>query len=465
MTVIEEVSVSPHLQTLRDAAIGYAERGWPVIPLFGIRIDSDGARVCTCPAGPGCDHSGKHPIAGKGWQLAPRASAAEVAASWDEHPEANIGIRTGREFGMVVDIDLPKVPGGADGRDTWSKLESHFGPTPPTLTARTGSGGLHLVFSVPEDLVFGNKMLPAFIGSSGIDIRGVDTGLVVVAPSRHESGTRYEWLDFLSPVEMPDWFFMDAMTGEYSRFLFDVSWAAQRRDSGTRTMDQLRGEVNHSAMLSKQTLRLLKDGRKGKHVDQSEVVYSICLGAAAVGYDPLDLYSELVVRTNKGGNGLISRARRRGKAAAQSWFVTNWNNAQDDLDAKGAKIRSLRVEAEHTTFETLSFPDRKGNSITVRRANLQKVLLASLNIAEERRTTRPMLGKSEHLPEYTGLTTKTIRKALLGLEHLGWLWEAESHPSQASLYQFRLNPEARSKQWSTEAYDMWMRRFFPFHGA
>jgi hypothetical protein len=71
-----------------------------------------------------------------------------------------------------------------------------MGSLPETLTARTGGGGLHLVYANPGGGLRNTAgRLPGVDEAlPGIDLRA-DGGYIVAAPSRHRSGACYAWID------------------------------------------------------------------------------------------------------------------------------------------------------------------------------------------------------------------------------------------------------------------------------
>lgn len=106
----------------------------------------------------------------------------------------NIGIITGNCSGRVfaVDLDTHSKPDAAlwwscclDMQERATDLESP--------TQRTGGGGLQILFRAPE-----GWNPPTIKTSIGVDIRGVG-GFIVCAPSMHESGKRYAWIDGKEP--------------------------------------------------------------------------------------------------------------------------------------------------------------------------------------------------------------------------------------------------------------------------
>jgi hypothetical protein len=114
---------------------------------------------------------------------------------WDRAPDSNLGLRPAPGV-IVLDVD-PR-----NGGDTTLKsLESLYGPLPNTLTAKTGGGGVHAFFRVPEELAWPKEL------ATGIDIKA-NNGYVLAAPSVHDkTGQRYEWLTPLdTPIaEAPSW--------------------------------------------------------------------------------------------------------------------------------------------------------------------------------------------------------------------------------------------------------------------
>jgi hypothetical protein len=179
---------------LRDAAVGYAARGIPVLPLRHPLLHRGGLRPiagdqqcemertgCSC-RDPGCGQVGKHPLG----SLVPHGvkdattNRARILAWWTRHPQANIGLATGYRFD-VLDVD------GPTGAHAIQELaaEYHLHSSGPLV--RTGGGGWHY-YLVPTGL--GNAH-PA--GLAHVDWRGRG-GYVVAPPSRHPSGHPYQWV-------------------------------------------------------------------------------------------------------------------------------------------------------------------------------------------------------------------------------------------------------------------------------
>jgi Bifunctional DNA primase/polymerase, N-terminal len=179
---------------LRDAAVGYASRGIPVLPLHyplphhgdlqPIAGDPQAAvsRVaCSC-RDPSCGQVGKHPLG----SLVPHGvkdatcNRARILAWWTRHPAANIGLATGHTFD-VLDVDGPEGAHAIQELAAAHGLQS-FGPL-----VRTGGGGWHY-YLAPTGL---GNVDPA--GLAHVDWRGRG-GYVVAPPSRHASSHSYQWV-------------------------------------------------------------------------------------------------------------------------------------------------------------------------------------------------------------------------------------------------------------------------------
>jgi hypothetical protein len=182
----------------------YSGAGLAAFPLYS--VGGDGR--CTC--GRDCPSPAKHPILGlahskddprrqtcrgecgqEGHGLHDATTDMGVIAEWlARFPDCNWGIRPSKTV-VVVDVD-PRN----GGDDTLAALLAEHGALPPTLTARTGSGGLHiwLSYSGPAR----GKL------ATGIDIK-TNTGYVVAPPSRHVAGGTYHWVDMRPAAYAPEW--------------------------------------------------------------------------------------------------------------------------------------------------------------------------------------------------------------------------------------------------------------------
>ena len=156
----------------------YISLGWEVLP---IHRPLNGK--CSCDKEE-CSSSGKHLACKHGFKDA--SKELKTCTSWFEKDNRNIGIKTGKETGLLVLVIDPSN----DGNRTLDALEEQHGRLPETLVAETGGGGLHYYFNYPKDTNIKSRsnVYP------GIDIKA-DGGYVVAEPSIHSSGQPYAFRD------------------------------------------------------------------------------------------------------------------------------------------------------------------------------------------------------------------------------------------------------------------------------
>lgn len=178
-TRIDQLDSQP--PRLLDAALIYAEYGWPVFPLWPkshkIGVDRQtGENILA---------NGKTPATNHGFKDATN-NQDRIRRWWDKHPHCNIGLPTGHAFD-IVDIDVP------DGAFTYHQLlEADALPDSHGMVA-TASGGIH-------------HYIPAASGGNlagvlpGVDYRGAG-GYCVAPPSTlGEHGRAWSWTVHPSPV-------------------------------------------------------------------------------------------------------------------------------------------------------------------------------------------------------------------------------------------------------------------------
>jgi len=87
-----------------------------------------------------------------------------------------------------------------DGEEAHNELENKLGKIPLAPSSWRGEKyRYHLLFRLPEGIRTWAKITP---WHSALEFRG-HGGYIVLPPSRHPSGQRYEWKDGLSPFEIP----------------------------------------------------------------------------------------------------------------------------------------------------------------------------------------------------------------------------------------------------------------------
>jgi len=133
-----------------------------------------------------CGRNKKSPLTKNGFKDA-SADKQVVNDWWDKHPDANIGLPTGKVNDLVVvDVDVKNDAGGMDSLKQLQDECDRF----DTRVVHTPSGGLHFYFSYPQGVdTIKNRtnMKP------GIDIRA--DGGYVIAPGSSIDGNYYEFDD------------------------------------------------------------------------------------------------------------------------------------------------------------------------------------------------------------------------------------------------------------------------------
>jgi hypothetical protein len=172
-----------------DFVARYVRLGLAPILLWG--TDEHGACLCGRCA-PDANSRGKHPVL-KSWQTSPvdaRAMTAALEQEWRHNVGLRMGLQPSGDRLICIDVD--------GDRSLLDPLEARLGKLPPTLTASTGKG-LHLVYRLrPDARTPKNRVKLA----DGVDVRS-EGGQIVVAPSRHYSGRRYQWIDARPPEVLP----------------------------------------------------------------------------------------------------------------------------------------------------------------------------------------------------------------------------------------------------------------------
>lgn len=165
------------VSVLGDAAVAYALAGWEVLPL------APRSKVPAIPKAEG----------GRG-VLDATADVERIRSWWARAPARNIGLRVPSGL-FVLDVDSRH-----DGDENLRALIAANGDRwARTLTANTGGGGWHFVYTAPGGPI-GQSRLPP-----GVEVK-THAGYVVVEPSVHPFGRRYEWCQPLAKIVAPiDW--------------------------------------------------------------------------------------------------------------------------------------------------------------------------------------------------------------------------------------------------------------------
>jgi RecA-family ATPase len=168
---------TPILSPMGRAALDLARQGLPVFP-------------CA---------QDKRPLVARGF-LSASTDPETIKAWWRLHPDAMIGVPTGPLSGLfVIDCDIDKETGVTVGEITLAQSGHEDLLTGPGCY--TQSGGLHLYFRDPGDLV---RNSAGKIGPK-VDTRGAG-GYVIVPPSRGAGGAYRHTgpIDWSNLPDVPD---------------------------------------------------------------------------------------------------------------------------------------------------------------------------------------------------------------------------------------------------------------------
>lgn len=150
-------------------AVAYAEKGWFVMPL---KPQSKEPAPCL-----------RHGYLDASLDLA-------QIKRWFSKPDLNIGLAIAQSNLVVLDFDLRNV----NNRINW-ELYRQMCIKFNTHTVKTDNG-YHFYFKADKSKHFKGKLIP------GIDIK--HKGYVVLPPSIHPNGSKYEVINNVEPIDLPE---------------------------------------------------------------------------------------------------------------------------------------------------------------------------------------------------------------------------------------------------------------------
>lgn len=192
----------------------YGRLDWRIFPLYDIR---DGC--CTCFKGAACGkNTGKHPRTANGFKAA-TSDLDTITTWWRQWPDANIGLQTGIDR-AVLDID-PRH----GGHESLAELVREYGLLPDTLITLSGGGGEHYHFALDAPLPSNPDIAP------GVELKATGA-YVILPPSTHHSGNRYEWEASCHPkttplAPLPEWIAQKAKQDTRPGPALGDGWAAE----------------------------------------------------------------------------------------------------------------------------------------------------------------------------------------------------------------------------------------------
>lgn len=196
------------------AALGYAARGWPVLPLHS-PVSGGG---CSC-RDPHCGSVGKHPRTAHGVKDA-TTDPATIVAWWRRWPKANVGVVTGTPSGLFA-LDI-------DGEAALRALKEAGCIIPDDACWQETGRGWQVLFNLPSDFDVRNT---AGTVAEHVDTRG-ENGFIVAPPSLHANGNHYRWLTASDPGPAPAWLLDALRPVERPRSQREASALATTRTTG-----------------------------------------------------------------------------------------------------------------------------------------------------------------------------------------------------------------------------------------
>ena len=204
-----------------DAALTYAERGYPVFP---------------------CSPNSKVPFARTNGCKDATTDEATIRKWWESAPTANVAIATGSVSGLyVVDVDVPS---------------SEVMPLlPTTWTARTRGGGWHYIYALPDGVTLPNtaKKSPNAVHPDA-DTRG-EGGYILVFPSTID-GAPYTWVNDIEPAPLPTWIADKVRPKTETRMatrqmflMVSTSWAQKALDEECATVSATAKGGRHAVLV------------------------------------------------------------------------------------------------------------------------------------------------------------------------------------------------------------------------
>lgn len=157
-------------KTLTDEVLGYVDNGWSILPV---------------------KPEEKRPFMTNWLQYTKTRATKAMVTSWFTNLSgAGVGAVTGRISNIVV-LDVESY--------CPTPIEEILKQYPTHLVSRTGSGGYHLFYSYPTSVPKVANRVKIF---EGADLRA-DGGFIVLPPTVHPNGNKYEWIERGIPGAFP----------------------------------------------------------------------------------------------------------------------------------------------------------------------------------------------------------------------------------------------------------------------
>lgn len=229
----------------------------------------------------------KKPLIGGNWKALATSDERIIRGWWEEHPNANIAIACGHmtkgdKFITVVDMDNKPDKNVNGFRSLYEWQKRNNAPLPETLSARSGSGGLHYYFYADKAYKNGVDILN---DNSGVDTRS-EGGYIIAPPSVHKCGNRYEWQNGFDISNMADG---GAVLDKLLTECETTTAAPVAPNSGATDIKPISGDIT-DRIAAKLRLDFGEGGR-------NEAIHKLASSLQARGYSDGDIF-ELCTRAN-----------------------------------------------------------------------------------------------------------------------------------------------------------------------
>ncbi len=227
--------LSPDPNLVLQCAQHYSQLGFvPLATYVAIGRTQDGRPICSCYRAGDCKNAGKHPIGlyadidtpDKGYAQVAHAVRSEAS----QGRPVNLAIRAGTMSGIfVVDLDIKEGKNGVEQFQRWLNAKQlSYETLNKTLMARSGGGGIHLVFKHPKGVELSPKNGTEEFGD-GVDIKAAGTPFHVY-PSIHKYGGEYQWTNWVEPLDAPDPIWRVVQKKQTQSFNIDESYTPSKSE-------------------------------------------------------------------------------------------------------------------------------------------------------------------------------------------------------------------------------------------
>lgn len=214
---------------LLAAALGYAQRGWPIFP---------------------CVPNGKEPATQHG-VLDATTNPNVIKGWWEKNPSYNVGLNVGEAGMMVLDFD--------QGHPPWAEVNAKLELPGTQLRSMTPRGGDHLFFELSK-----NEVCPPSASrvAEHVDVRSFNS-YVLLPPSKTKDGA-YTWGSQGKPAYRSDKLLAEAQAGSREKSANADKWIIE---------PDLPENIAQAVAWLRSTAKLAVEGQAGDHTTYATAAY------------------------------------------------------------------------------------------------------------------------------------------------------------------------------------------------